>query len=52
MAMAQSIAMPRVGVNYGAHAPERLQQYAPVLCVDDLRQMVPWLFAEREHLGG
>ena len=51
MAMAQNIGMARIGVSYGAHAPERLQRYAPVLCVDDLRHMVPWLLAERERLG-
>lgn len=40
MAMAQAVDMPRVAVSYGAHHPDRLMKYEPILCVDDLREMV------------
>ncbi|MDZ7924814.1 MAG: HAD-IA family hydrolase [Marinagarivorans sp.] len=47
LAMAQTIAMPRIGVTYGAHSVERLERFAPVMCVSDLRDMVPWLIEMR-----
>ena len=48
MAMAQAIDMPRVAVSYGAHHLSRLKAYDPVMCVDDLRAMLPWLKAQRD----
>ena len=47
LAMAQAIAMPRIAVTYGAHSVERLERYAPVMCVNDLRETVPWLIEAR-----
>lgn len=35
MEMAARIDMPRIGVSYGAHAPERLQRWAPAAIVDE-----------------
>lgn len=34
--MAQRIAMPRIGVSYGVHSAERLQQYQPLAVVRDV----------------
>ncbi len=47
LAMAQAISMPRIGVTYGAHSATRLERFAPVMCVSDLRDMVPWLLQAR-----
>lgn len=44
MAMARSIAMPRIAVSYGAHAIERLQTWEPVLCVDHFPDILGWRF--------
>ncbi|MFZ3193177.1 MAG: HAD-IA family hydrolase [Moraxellaceae bacterium] len=34
--MAQRIAMPRIGVSYGVHTAEKLQQYQPLAVVKDV----------------
>lgn len=39
MEMARNAEMPRVGVSYGAHAPERLQPYAPLALLDCLSEL-------------
>ena len=40
--MAQRIAMPRIGVSYGVHSAERLQQYQPLAVVDDVASLMDW----------
>lgn len=40
MAMAQRIGMPRIAVDYGAHHINRLKTYNPILCVNDLQDIV------------
>ena len=39
MAMAQAVQMDRVAVDFGAHAVERLQAYAPLACLSNLREL-------------
>ena len=43
LAMAAAIEMPRVGVTYGAHPPERLHPHKPELMTSDLRECLPWV---------
>ncbi len=40
MDMAKQIDMPRIAVSYGAHAIERLVPYEPILCVDQIDQIL------------
>jgi phosphoglycolate phosphatase len=42
MAMAQEVGMARIGVDYGAHAPERLQRYVPEMILSDFGQLLGW----------
>lgn len=42
MAMAETAAIARIGVSYGAHAPERLQRYRPWRIVDRLADVAEW----------
>jgi len=42
MSMAQQLAMPRIAVSYGAHHIDRLKVYEPVLCVDQIDQLLAW----------
>ena len=42
MAMAQDAGMARIGVDYGAHAAERLQRYEPDLILSDFAQLLDW----------
>lgn len=42
MEMAVSAGMPRIAVDYGAHAVERLQRYAPSLVVSDFPELLEW----------
>lgn len=42
MAMARSIAMPRIAVSYGAHHIDRLHQYEPELCLDQFDELLAW----------
>lgn len=46
LAMAAAIEMPRVGVTYGAHAPERLHPHSPELMTGDLRECLLWVEAK------
>jgi phosphoglycolate phosphatase len=43
MAMAESAAMPRVAVSYGAHHIDRLTRYNPLLSVDSFTEFVGWI---------
>lgn len=36
LAMAEAIGMPSIGVTYGVHAPERLQQHGPLALCDSI----------------
>ncbi|MGH1470203.1 MAG: HAD-IA family hydrolase [Cellvibrionaceae bacterium] len=40
MDMAKQIDMPRIAVSYGAHAIERLVPFDPILCVDQIDQIL------------
>jgi phosphoglycolate phosphatase len=42
MDMARRADMPRIAVSYGAHAPERLRPYEPVLCMDCFSEILTW----------
>ncbi|MBD2859661.1 HAD-IA family hydrolase [Spongiibacter sp. KMU-158] len=41
--MASRLAMPSVGVSYGAHAVERLQRWQPISVIDHFSQLIPVL---------
>lgn len=43
MAMACAIDMPRIGVSYGAHHPERLLGYKPAMLMDQFEEILPWV---------
>lgn len=43
MAMAQSAHVDRIAVSYGAHSVERLKSYNPVLMIDGIEEILPWL---------
>jgi phosphoglycolate phosphatase len=45
LAMAVSAGMPRVAVDYGAHAVERLLPYQPGLVLSDFRRLRDWRWA-------
>jgi phosphoglycolate phosphatase len=42
MAMARSVGMARIAVDFGAHAAERLVAYQPALVVNNLAQLLTW----------
>jgi len=42
MAMAETAGIERIGVSYGAHAPERLLRYRPWRIVDRLAEVAEW----------
>ena len=42
LAMARTAGMARIGVDYGAHAAERLQAYAPELILSDFTRLLDW----------
>lgn len=44
MEMAQKLAMPRLGVSYGVHSIDTLQQYQPLAIVDSLYQLHDYLY--------
>ncbi len=37
--MARRAGVPAVAAAYGAHAPERLQRYAPLACIERIEQL-------------
>lgn len=43
MEMAESAAVRRLGVSYGAHPRENLLKHAPVACVDTFAELHAWL---------
>jgi len=43
MAMAKSALVDRIAVSYGAHHIDRLKTYNPVLLIDNLEEILPWL---------
>ena len=43
LAMAEAIAMPRVGVSYGVHSVTVLEQFAPLCIVDDVNALQAFL---------
>ena len=47
LAMASSAGVHRIGVDFGAHAPERLQGHAPLACVGHLSELLEWRHAVR-----
>lgn len=42
LAMAEAAGIDRIGVSFGAHAPERLQRYRPWRIVDRLEEVAGW----------
>jgi phosphoglycolate phosphatase len=42
MDMAARIQMPRIAVSYGAHHPDRLQVFAPEMCLDNFADLLDW----------
>ncbi|WP_243640701.1 HAD-IA family hydrolase [Thiogranum longum] len=47
--MANEAGIGPVAVNYGVHAPERLLQHNPLVCLDTITELVDWL-AEQQLL--
>lgn len=47
MLMAQHAGMASVGVSYGVHSANRLQQHDPMIILDDLRHLPDWLNGEK-----
>jgi phosphoglycolate phosphatase len=43
MEMARNAGADAVAVTYGAHPRERLEATAPLACLDDIRELLPWL---------
>jgi phosphoglycolate phosphatase len=39
--MASRIAMPRIGVSYGAHSVERLLRWEPLSVLDEFSELLP-----------
>lgn len=42
LAMARAASVAGIGVSFGAHAVDRLQRHAPLVCVDTLPQLLEW----------
>lgn len=47
MLMARHVSMASVGVSYGVHTTERLQQHDPLTILDDIRHLLNWLNGEK-----
>lgn len=47
LGMAKNAGMDSVAVNYGAHHPDRLQAYNPVLAIDSFVELVDWLLEQK-----
>lgn len=41
--MAKNAGVGAVGVGYGVHERERLLQYQPLACVDNIQDLTAWL---------
>ncbi len=48
MQMARNAATHALAVSYGVHAVERLLRHEPLGCLDDIRELPPWLEARRD----
>lgn len=42
MDMARRIGMPRIAVSYGAHHIDRLRPFEPVMCLDQMHNLLDW----------
>lgn len=42
MDMARQLSMPRIAVSYGAHHIDRLRPFEPVLCLDQMDDLLHW----------
>jgi phosphoglycolate phosphatase len=42
MDMARQLSMPRIAVSYGAHHIDRLRPFDPVMCLDQMDQLLEW----------
>jgi phosphoglycolate phosphatase len=42
MDMARQLSMPRIAVSYGAHHIDRLRPFEPVMCLDQMDQLLDW----------
>lgn len=49
MEMAGHAGVPAVAVSYGVHGRERLLQYQPLLCIDELPALAHWLQESNQH---
>ena len=49
MEMADHAGVPAVAVSYGVHDRERLLQYQPLLCIDELPALLHWLQESKQH---
>jgi len=49
MQMASSANANRLAVSYGVHEYERLMQHGPLGCLDDIRDIIPWLQTNPEN---
>ncbi len=49
MEMAHNVGADAVAVTYGAHPRERLEAAAPLACLDDIRDLLPWLGHEERR---
>ncbi len=49
MLLAQNARTDAVGVTYGVHPPQRLQPHGPLTCIDDIRELRPWLTGREQR---
>ncbi|MCW8193501.1 HAD-IA family hydrolase [Proteobacteria bacterium 005FR1] len=42
MDMARQLSMPRIAVSYGAHHIDRLRPFEPVMCLDQMDELLEW----------
>lgn len=47
--MAQRIAMPSIGVSYGMHSIDVLNQFSPVFIADQFSDIADWLLADKNN---
>jgi phosphoglycolate phosphatase len=45
--MAKNAGVHAIGVSYGVHDTERLQQFEPVAVIDEIRALLNWLGGEK-----
>ena len=49
--MARNAGVPRIGVSYGVHGRERLLRHAPLVCLDRIEALPPWLEGQDDSRG-